>query len=379
LVKLAVPLETKPGEKRVALVPSELSRLPGVEVLVERGAGEAALYPDDEYEAAGALLVESADELYSQADLVVKVNPPTLQEVELLPEGVTLVSFLSPGDCLDLVARLAERKATAFSFELVPRISRAQAMDALSSQATVAGYRAVLLAANKLYKFLPLFMTAAGTVPPARVLVMGAGVAGLQAIATARRLGAVVSAYDVRPAAAEEVRSLGAKFLELELESKEGEGGYAAEQTEDFLARQQALMTAHVAASDIVVTTAAVPGRRAPVLVTEPMVSAMRPGSVIVDLAAASGGNCELTKDGEEVVFGGVHVIGASELPSTMPTHASALYARNVSSFVKLLVKDGELSPDMTDEILDKSAVLVRGAIHHEPTRTALAALEKRQ
>jgi NAD(P) transhydrogenase subunit alpha len=372
LVKLAVPLETKPGERRVALTPSELSRLSGIEVLVEQGAGEAALYPDSDYEAAGALLVEGAEELYREADLVVKVNPPTLDEVDHLPEGVTLLSFLAPSAHLELVARLAARKATAFSFELLPRISRAQVMDALSSQATVAGYRAVLLAANKIYKFLPLFMTAAGTVPPARVLVMGAGVAGLQAIATARRLGAVVSAYDVRPAAAEEVKSLGAKFLDLELEAKEGEGGYASEQSKDFLARQQELIAAHVAASDIVVTTAAVPGRRAPVLVTEAMVAAMRPGSVIVDLAAASGGNCELTKDGEEVVFGGVYVIGASELPSTMPTHASALYARNVSSFVNLLVKDGQLSPDFSDEIVDKSAVLVRGAVHHEPTRNAL-------
>ena len=245
-------------------------------------------------------------------------------------------------------------------------------MDALSSQATVAGYRAVLVAASRLGKFFPLFMTAAGTVPPARTLIMGAGVAGLQAIATARRLGAVVSAYDVRAAAKEEVKSLGATFLELSLEAQEGAGGYAVAQSEDFLARQQELISSHVAKSDVVITTAAIPGRRAPVLVTEAMVRGMHPGSVIVDLAASTGGNCELTKDGEEVSFNGVHIIAASELAATMPTHASSFFARNVSSFVKLLVKDGRLAPDFNDEIVDKSAVTVAGSVHHEPTRTAL-------
>jgi NAD(P) transhydrogenase subunit alpha len=245
-------------------------------------------------------------------------------------------------------------------------------MDALSSQSNVAGYRAALLAANKLTKFFPLFMTAAGTVPPAKVLVMGAGVAGLQAIATSRRLGAVVSAYDVRAAAKDEVKSLGATFLELPLEAQEGSGGYAAAQSPEFLARQQEMIATHIAASDVVITTAAVPGRRAPVLVTAAMVKAMRRGAVIVDLAAASGGNCELTKEGEEVDVGGVRIIAASELASSMPTHASSLYARNVSSFVKLLVKDGQLAPDFGDEIVDKSAVTVAGTVHHEPTRTAL-------
>jgi len=371
-VKLAVPKETKRGEQRVALIPGELSRIKGAEVVVERSAGELALYPDSEYEAAGAKLVDGAKALYEAADLVVKVNPPTPEEVALFPEGVSLLSFLAPSAHLELVRLLAERKATAFSFELVPRISRAQAMDALSSQATVAGYRAVLLAANRLSKFFPLFMTAAGTVPPARVLVMGAGVAGLQAIATARRLGAVVSAYDVRTAARDEVKSLGATFLELSLEAQEGAGGYAAAQSEEFLARQQELIGTHVAASDVVITTAAVPGRRAPVLITGTMVTGMRPGSVIVDLAAGSGGNCELTKDGEEVNVNGVHVIGASELAATMPTHASSLYSRNVSSFLQLLVKDGELAPDWGDEVLDKSAVIIAGTVHNEPTRSAL-------
>jgi NAD(P) transhydrogenase subunit alpha len=341
-------------------------------VLVQRGAGELALYPDKDYEAAGATLFDSAKGLYQAAEMVAKVQPPTLAEVELMPEGVSVISFLAPSAELDLVRLMARRQLTAFSFELMPRISRAQAMDALSSQSTVAGYKAVLVAAGRLKKFFPLFMTAAGTVPPARALVMGAGVAGLQAIATARRLGAVVSAYDVRAAAKEEVKSLGATFLELSLEVQDGSGGYAGAQSEDFLARQQQMIGTHVAASDVVITTAAIPGRRAPTLLTAAMVSAMRPGSVVVDLAAATGGNCELTKDGQEVVFNGVHIIAAGELASTMPTHASSLYARNVSSFVQLLVKDGKLQPDFSDEIVDKSAVIVGGVVHHEPTRVAL-------
>jgi len=373
-MKLAVPKELIPGERRVALVPGELAKLAGsgVEAVVQRGAGEAALYTDKDYEEAGARVVDGTSELFGGADLVAKVQPPTLSEADELPEGSCLLSFLAPWARLDLVQRLASRKITAFSFELVPRISRAQEMDALSSQATVAGYRAVLIAANKLTKFFPLLMTAAGTVPPARVFVIGTGVAGLQAIATARRLGAIVTAHDVRPAAKEEVKSLGATFLDLALEAQEGAGGYAAAQSEDFLARQQELMGAHIAASDVVITTAAVPGRRAPVLVTAVMVSGMRPGSVIVDLAAANGGNCELTKDGQEVVSNGVSVIAAGELPSSMPTHASSLYARNVSSFVRLIVKDGKLAPDFSDEIVDKSAVTVAGLVHHEPTRIEL-------
>lgn len=373
-MKLVVPKERRPGEQRVALVPAELARLTvvGIEIAVERGAGELALYPDSDYEASGAKLVDGGNGLYDGADLVAKVLPPTLEEADELPEGTSLLSFLAPSAHLDLVRHLASRKVTAFSFELVPRISRAQAMDALSSQATVAGYRAVLIAANKLNKFFPLLMTAAGTVPPARALVMGAGVAGLQAIAAARRLGAVVSAYDVRAAAKEEVKSLGATFIELPLETQEGAGGYAAAQSEDFLARQQEMIGNYVAASDVVITTAAIPERRAPVLVTAAMVSGMRPGSVIVDLAAASGGNCELTKDGQEVIVNGVRIIGAGELASSMPTHASSLYARNVSSFVRLLVKDGRFAPDFSDEVVDKSAVMISGLVHHEPTRAAL-------
>lgn len=373
-MKLAVPKETRSGETRVSLVPAELSRLSGVEVLVQRGAGEAALYTDAEYEASGATLISATDELYGSADLVAKVQPPTLEEVELFPEGSSLLSFLAPGTFLDVVAALARRKVTSYSFELVPRTSRAQPMDALSSQATVAGYRAALLGATQLVKFFPLLMTAAGTVPPARCLVMGAGVAGLQAIATARRLGAVVSAYDVRSAAKEEVKSVGATFLELALEAQEGQGGYAAAQSEDFQARQQEMIATHVAASDVVITTAAIPGRRAPVLVTKAMIEAMKPGSVVVDLAARTGGNCELTVDGELIDHGGVRVIGAGDLATSLPAHASLLYARNVSSLVGLLVKEGRLAPDFSDEIVDKSLVTVAGAVHHEPTRAALEA-----
>jgi H+-translocating NAD(P) transhydrogenase subunit alpha len=376
-MKLAVPKELRAGEQRVALVPGELARLAGegIEVAVEQGAGELAIYADEDYEAAGAKVVHSRRELFDKADLVAKVQPPMVDEVDEMPEGISLLSFLAPSAYLDVVRRLMDRRATAFSFELVPRISRAQVMDALSSQSTVAGYKAVLVAANRLGKFFPLFMTAAGTVPPARVLVLGAGVAGLQAIATARRLGAVVSAYDVRPAAREEVKSVGATFLELALEAQEGAGGYAAAQSEEFLARQQEMIGTHVAASDVVITTAAVPGGRAPLLVSTAMVSNMRPGSVIVDLAAASGGNCELTDDGRELTWHGVHIIGAPELASSMPTHASALYARNVSSFVRLLAKDGQLKPDFDDEIVDKSAVTVAGSVHHEQTRLALEEL----
>ncbi len=373
-MKLSVPKELTPGEQRVALVPGELARLTGVgvDVVVQSGAGALALYPDEEYETAGAKVVESTRELFDGADLVAKVLAPTVEEADQLPEGVSLLSFLAPSVHLPLVRRLVDLQVTAFSFELVPRISRAQAMDALSSQSTVAGYRAVLIAANKLSKFFPLLMTAAGTVPPARVLVLGAGVAGLQAIATARRLGAVVSAYDVRPAAREEVKSVGATFLELGLEAQEGAGGYAAVQSEEFLVRQQEMIGTHVAASDVVITTAAVPGGHAPLLVSTAMVSRMRPGSVIVDLAAASGGNCELTEDGQELVWNGVYIIGAPELASSMPTHASSLYARNVSSFVRLLVKDGKLAPDFSDEIIDTSAVTISGAVHHPQTRLAL-------
>jgi NAD(P) transhydrogenase subunit alpha len=373
-VKLAVVRESQPGEDRVAVVPEVASKLArtGIEVVVEAGAGEAARFPDDAYREAGATVLDSAAATLAGASVVARVQPPTLGEVAGLPDGISLISFLQPVAAAETVEALAGKGATVYSLDLLPRISRAQSMDALSSQATVAGYRAGLSAAEHLAKFFPMFMTAAGTVPPAKVLVMGAGVAGLQAIATARRLGAVVRAYDVRAAAKEEVQSLGAKFVELDLATQEGSGGYAKEQTAEELARQQEQLAAEVAASDVVITTAQIPGRRAPVLVTTAMVEGMSEGSVIVDMAADSGGNCEVSVAGEDVVYHGVTVVGLSNPPASMPTHASFLYARNIANFLGLLVKDGELAPDFGDEIVAGTCVVRAGAIVHGPTAEAL-------
>ena len=358
----------------MAIVPEVASRLAktGVEVVVESGAGVPARFTDDAYRQAGATVVDSAADALAGASVVARVQPPTPEEVAALPEGVSLISFLQPVAAADTVQALAARGATVYSLDLLPRISRAQSMDALSSQATVAGYRAGLSAAEHLAKFFPMFMTAAGTVPPAKVLVMGAGVAGLQAIATARRLGAVVRAYDVRAAAKEEVESLGAKFVELDLETQDGAGGYAKEQSAEYLARQQELLAAEVAASDVVITTAQIPGRKAPVLVTTSMVEGMGEGAVIVDLAADSGGNCELSVAGEDVVHHGVTVVGLANPPAAMPTHASFLYARNIANFCGLLVKDGELAPDFDDEIVAGTCVVRAGTVVHAPTAEAL-------
>ena len=305
---------------------------------------------------------------------MLKVQPPDPAEVKLLKRGAVLISFLQPATQADVVRALAAQQITAFSLELVPRISRAQSMDALSSQASAAGYKAVLMAAGRLGKFFPMMMTAAGTVAPARVLVMGAGVAGLQAIATARRLGAVVSAYDVRPAVKEEVQSLGATFIELPLEAQEGEGGYAREQSEDFLRKQRELIGEHIAKSDVVITTAAVPGRRAPLLVTADMVRGMRAGSVIVDLAAESGGNVELTQAGQDVDVNGVVILGTRNVPSTMPLHTSQLYARNVANLLLHLVKDGAINLDFDDEITKGSCVTHAGEIVSERAKQLLGA-----
>jgi len=373
-MQVAVLREVAPLERRVAVVPDVLGKLAGsgIEVSIESGAGAGALFSDAAYEAKGATVAADAARLLAGADVVCKVQPPTVEEAERLREGSAVVSFLQPLSALELVRVFERRRITAFSLDLLPRISRAQSMDALSSQATVSGYKAVLIAAGALPRFFPMFMTAAGTVPPAKVLVLGAGVAGLQAIATARRLGAVVRAYDVRTAAREEVRSLGAAFVELDLEAQEGEGGYAREQTEDFLARQRELIGKEVAAADAVITTAAVPGRKAPVLVTAPMVEAMSPGSIIVDLAAESGGNCELSKPGEVVVVNAVSVHGVANLPSSMATHASFLYSRNIAEFLGLLVKEGAFAPDFEDAIVSGTCVTHDGAVRHEATREAL-------
>jgi NAD(P) transhydrogenase subunit alpha len=373
-VKLAVVKESRPGEDRVAIVPDVASKLAGsgIEVVVEAGAGAAARFPDEEFLQAGATVVPDAATALRDASVVARVQPPTLDEVAALPPGVSTVSFLQPVASADVVRALADKGATVYSLDLLPRISRAQSMDALSSQATVAGYRAGLSAAEHLAKFFPMFMTAAGTVPPAKVLVMGAGVAGLQAIATARRLGAVVRAYDVRAAAKEEVQSLGAKFVELDLETQDGAGGYAKEQSAEYLAKQQELLAAEVAASDVVITTAQIPGRKAPILVTAAMVAGMGEGSVIVDMAADSGGNCELSVAGEDVHVDGVTVVGLTNPAASMPTHASFLYARNIANFLGLLVKDGELAPDFADEIVAGTCVVRGGEVVHPATAEAL-------
>jgi len=374
-VKVGTPKETAPDERRVALVPDTVTRLAAakLEVNVESGAGSAAYIPDAAYEQAGARIVKGAAALFGEADAVLKVQAPSAAEVELMKKDAVLISFLQPATQGDIIRALAARGVTAFSLELVPRISRAQSMDALSSQASAAGYKAVLMAAGRLGKFFPMMMTAAGTVAPARVLVMGAGVAGLQAIATARRLGAVVSAYDVRPAVKEEVQSLGATFIELALESQQGEGGYAREQSEEFLRKQRELIGEHVAKSDVVITTAAVPGRRAPLLVTGDMVRAMRPGSVVVDLAADTGGNVELTQAGKDLDVGGVTIIGTRNVPSTMPLHASQLFARNVMNLLLHLVKDGAITLDFQDEITKGSCVTHGGEIVNERAKQLLA------
>jgi NAD(P) transhydrogenase subunit alpha len=327
----------------------------GLAVVVEAGAGRHAHFGDRAYRDAGAEVVDG--DVLADADVVLTVAPLDAGQAARLRTGAVTIGFLPAGSEPELVAVLQERGVVAFAMERVPRISRAQAMDALSSQALVAGYRCALVAAARLPKFFPLFMTAAGTVPPAKVLVLGAGVAGLQAIATARRLGAVVSAYDVRAASADEVRSMGATFVELDLDSLEGAGGYAREMSQDRADRQRELLTPYLAESDAVITTAAVPGRPAPLLVTTAMVEAMRPGSVVVDLAAESGGNCELSEPGQEVDHGGVLVWGAKDMASSMPVHASQLYARNVTTLLLLMTSDGQVQPDFDDEVVSGSCV----------------------
>jgi len=375
-VRVAAPKELIHDERRVALVPDTATKLIAakLDVAIQSGAGAGAFISDEAYEKAGVRLVTHAADLLKDADAVLKVQAPMPSEVELLRTDAVLISFLQPATQGDIVKALAKRGVTAFSLELLPRISRAQSMDALSSQASAAGYKAVLMAGERLSKFFPMMMTAAGTVAPARVLVMGAGVAGLQAIATARRLGAVVSAYDVRPAVKEEVQSLGATFIELPLETQEGEGGYAREQSEEFLRQQRQLIGEHIARSDVVITTAAVPGRRAPLLVTSEMVKGMRAGSVIVDLAAETGGNVELTQAGQEVDVDGVTIIGTRNIPSTMPQTTSQLYARNVANLLLHLVKDGAISLDFEDEITKAACVTHGGEIVNERARQMVTA-----
>jgi H+-translocating NAD(P) transhydrogenase subunit alpha len=375
-----VARETREGETRVAMVPELVGKLTGLgyEVVIEPDAGRHALLADEEFVAAGAAVDGDA---IGTADVVLSVQPLAPDAVRRLRRGAATISFLPVNQELSLVADLRDVGATSFAMELVPRISRAQSMDALSSQALVSGYRCAIVAAGMLRRFFPLNMTAAGTVQPAEVVVLGAGVAGLQAIATAKRLGAVVKAYDVRAAAAEEIRSMGAKAIELELETLEGSGGYAREMTEDRAARQMELLTPFIADADALITTAAVPGRKAPLLVTSAMVEQMKPGSVVVDLAAETGGNVEGAVAGEVVRIGNAQVWGGKNVPSQMPGPASKLYAQNLVNILTLMTAKGEdgagpvpgtFAPDFEDEIVATSCVTHDGAIHHEATRTAI-------
>ena len=370
-MKIGVPKETMPGETRVGLVPETVGRLAKANntVVVERGAGDASAFTDEMYEKAGAQLGDPYD-----AELVVKVQRPTDAEVAKLRSGTTLIAFLSPLINHDLVQALASHGVTALSMDAIPRITRAQPMDALSSQATVAGYKAVLLAAAQLPKFFPMLTTAAGTIAPAKALVIGAGVAGLQAIATARRLGAVVEAFDTRPVVKEQVQSLGAKFLEIDLgESGAGAGGYAKELSDEAHRKEVELLAKAARENDIVITTAAIPGRKAPVLITKDMIPTMKPGSVIVDLAAETGGNCEGTEAGKTVVVSGVTIIGTTNLPATMPQHASQMYSRNIASLLSLMLKkDGTFAVDMSDEVVKGTVITQGGYVVHEATQKAM-------
>ncbi len=372
-MRVGVPRESTTGERRVAIVPEAAAKLVAAkhEVVVESGAGTGSGHDDEAYRKAGATVGDRSAAF--GADMVVKVQKPSADEIALLKEGAALVATLQPLTNKDTVRALAGRHTVAFSMDMIPRVTRAQPMDSLSSQSNIAGYKAVLAAANSLPKFFPMLTTAAGTVTPARVLVLGAGVAGLQAIATARRLGAVVEAFDTRPVVKEQVQSLGAKFLEIELgEQGEGTGGYAKELSEEAHKKEQELVGKHVKDADVVITTALVPGRRAPILVTADMVRGMRAGSVIVDLAAEMGGNCELTEPGQTVVREGVTILGEVNWPSTVSIHASQLYSRNVSALLAHLTKDGALVLDLEDEITKGALITNGGQVVHGATKAAL-------
>ncbi|MGH8197768.1 MAG: NAD(P) transhydrogenase subunit alpha [Steroidobacteraceae bacterium] len=367
-VTIGVLKETVPGENRVAVVPEVATRLAalGASLLIERGAGAAARYPDAQYK--DATFAGTADAVLAGTDLLLAVQPPDAASVARLRPAAAVAGFLAPHAQEALVRALKDGRVTSFALELVPRISRAQSMDALSSQAAVAGYKAALIAATALDKFFPMLTTAAGTIRPATVLVIGAGVAGLQAIATAKRLGAVVEAYDVRSATREQIRSLGAKFVETGVVA-EGAGGYARELTAEEKAKQQEVLDSRIAAADCVISTAGVPGRPAPRIIGKGAVERMKPGAVIVDLLAESGGNCELTQAGETVDHGGVRIIGPINLPATVACHASDMYARNLLNFIKPALKDGALAIDWNDEVFAASCVTHDGSIRHEPTR----------
>ncbi len=372
-MKVGVPKEIVAGECRVALAPETVTKLvsAGIEVLVESEAGKAAFLPNDMYEKNGSTIVSDTATLFGKSDVILKVQRPVFNEalardeLDMMAEGSVLIAFLQPLVNHELVKRLAQKKITSFSMDAIPRIARAQRMDALSSMSSIAGYKAVLIGANMLGKYLPMMMTAAATMPPAKVLVLGAGVAGLQAIATAHRLGAVVEAFDVRPAVKEQVQSLGATFVELEeiAEEAEDKGGYAKELSEETQRREKELIHKHIEGSDIVITTALIPGKAAPILITKEMVKSMKVGSVIVDLAAEMGGNCELTEPGREVVKDGVIISGPLNLPSNMPMHASQLYSRNISALLLHLVREGELHFDFEDAITNGCCITHQGEV----------------
>ncbi|WP_024546005.1 Re/Si-specific NAD(P)(+) transhydrogenase subunit alpha [Picosynechococcus sp. NKBG15041c] len=374
-MKIAVARETAAGERRVALTPDQVARLvkKGWEIYIEAGAGEASLISDQAYEEVGGTIAGDRPALWQNADIVVKVAVPTPEEIETLPEGAMVASLLNPLGQPEVIQQLTAKKITALGMELIPRTSRAQSMDVLSSQAGVAGYKAVLLAAATLPKFFPMLTTAAGTIRPAKVFVIGAGVAGLQAIATARRLGAVVEAFDIRPAVKEEVQSLGAKFVEVQLEEETATaGGYAKEVSEDSKKKSQALISDHVATADVVITTAQVPGRKAPILVTDDMIARMQPGSVIIDLAGEQGGNCEGCEAGRDVLVHGVTIIAPINLPSTVAIHASQMFAKNMATLLQLLIPENEINLDFEDDILDSVCVTHQGTIRNQRVKDAL-------
>jgi len=375
-MNVAILKETLPGENRVAAIPATVKEMvkSDMKVLVESGAGDNSHISNDEYKNAGAEIVSDRANLLANTDLILKVAPAELDEIDMMKDGTVYVSFFQTTIQTEHVKKLVNKNISAFSMHLIPRTTLAQSMDALSSQSNIAGYKAVLLGAAHLSVYMPLLMTAAGTIPPAKVLILGAGVAGLQAIATAKRLGAQVEAFDVRPVVKEQVESLGAKFVEVESDEEDGvgEGGYAKETSEDYKQRQQQLIKEHIAKSDMVITTALIPGRPAPVLIPDEMVQGMKHGSVIMDLAAENGGNCELTTPDEVTISHGVIIDGSLNLPATMPTHASQLYAKNIITFVKHLCPEGEIKMDLEDEIISGALFAHRGEITHEPTKEAL-------
>ena len=375
-MKISVPKETIHGETRVAATPQSVKELikAGYKVNIETGAGTSSFISDDDFKNTGANIVSSTNELYKDSDIIIKVAAPTSDEIELMPKNSILVSFFQPSIELEKVKSISSKKITGLSMHLVPRTTLAQKMDALSSQANIAGYKAVLMGSSHISVYMPLLMTAAGTIRPAKVLIIGAGVAGLQAIATAKRLGAQVEAFDVRPEVKEQVESLGAKFVEVSSDSDDGvgEGGYAKETSDEYKQKQQELIKEHISEADMVVTTALIPGRKAPILIGKDVVELMKPGSVIMDLAAENGGNCEVTEKDKIITHNDVIVDGKSNIPATMPVHASELYAKNISALVLYMTKENNLNFDMDDEIISGSTFTHQGTITHEPTRNLL-------